>query len=299
MNGIICVNKPKDFTSFDVIAKMRGMMKIKRLGHAGTLDPMATGVLPIFVGYATRACDIMPDDTKEYIADFRFGMTTDTQDITGNVLSTQESNIKQHQLLEVLDEFKGEQDQVPPMYSAVRVNGQRLYDIARKGIEIERASRRINVLGLELLSFDEQQQTARIQVSCSKGTYIRTICHDIGQRLGVGATLTELCRTRAGAFLLEDCITLEQAQHLADTNSFRRVLLPIEKIFDGLPKINLNEIQSHKFMNGVRLDLNRVYYEDKDGFHAVFDHQGKFMGLGGLDREDMALRIEKMFSGKE
>ena len=186
MNGIICVNKPAGFTSFDVVAKLRGILREKRLGHGGTLDPMATGVLPVFVGTATKACDIMPDNTKSYRAGFRFGETTDTQDVTGEVLTRSDIEVSEETLKAVIPEFIGDVIQIPPMYSAVQVNGQRLYDLARKGVEVEREARQIQVFALELISYDPDMRERILDISCGKGTYIRTRISDIGARLGCG-----------------------------------------------------------------------------------------------------------------
>lgn len=295
MNGILCVNKPSGWTSFDVVAKVRGMAKTKKVGHAGTLDPMATGILPLFFGTATKACDVMPNDNKGYIATFRFGMTTDTLDITGNVQSQTESHITEAELRALLPSFLGEIDQIPPMFSAVQVNGRRLYDIARSGAEVERKARRVNILKLKLLEFSEEEQTATVEVLCSKGTYIRTLCSDIGEKLGVGATLTALNRHIVGNFTLDDCYTMEQLQAFTDAGVLDEKALPVEKVFEQLPKIKLNEVQSIKFRNGVKLDLNRVRYKNVDGLHKVFDQQNQFMGLARLNLETMELIVEKMF----
>lgn len=295
MNGILCVNKPSGWTSFDVVAKVRGMARTKKVGHAGTLDPMATGILPLFFGTATKACDVMPNDNKGYIATFRFGMTTDTLDITGNVQSQTESYITEAGLRALLPSFLGEIDQIPPMFSAVQVNGRRLYDIARSGAEVERKSRRVNILKLKLLEFSEEEQTAAVEVLCSKGTYIRTLCSDIGEKLGVGATLTALNRHIVGNFTLDDCYTMEQLQAFTDAGVLDEKALPVEKVFEQLPKIKLNEVQSIKFRNGVKLDLNRVRYKNVDGLHKVFDQQNQFMGLARLNLETMELIVEKMF----
>ena len=295
MNGILCVNKPSGWTSFDVVAKVRGMAKTKKVGHAGTLDPMATGILPLFFGTATKACDVMPNDNKGYIATFRFGMTTDTLDITGNVQSQTESHITEAELRALLPSFLGEIDQIPPMFSAVQVNGRRLYDIARSGAEVERKARRVNILKLKLLEFSEEEQTATVEVLCSKGTYIRTFCSDIGEKLGVGATLTALNRHIVGNFTLDDCYTMEQLQAFTDAGVLDEKALPVEKVFEQLPKIKLNEVQSIKFRNGVKLDLNRVRYKNVDGLHKVFDQQNQFMGLARLNLETMELIVEKMF----
>ncbi|MCM1480872.1 MAG: tRNA pseudouridine(55) synthase TruB, partial [Muribaculaceae bacterium] len=184
--GVICVNKPAGFTSFDVIAKMRGILKMKRLGHGGTLDPMATGVLPVFAGRAAKACDILPDSGKTYEAGFRFGVTTDTQDVTGTVTKERKADVTAEQLETVLENFRGEIMQIPPMYSAVSVGGKRLYDLARKGIEVERTARPVTIYTLELLEFNEGGQCGVLKISCSKGTYVRTLINDIGEALGSG-----------------------------------------------------------------------------------------------------------------
>lgn len=296
MNGIICVNKPKGWTSFDVVAKVRGMAKTKKVGHAGTLDPMATGVLPLFFGNATKACDVMPNDDKGYIATFKLGITTNTLDITGEIESTTKSSVDKEQLIEVLEKFKGEIEQIPPMFSAIQVNGRRLYDIARAGQVIERKPRKVTIKKLELIDFSKQEQIAKIEVICSKGTYIRSLCSDIGQALSVGATLTELERHIVGNFKLDDCYTLEQLQEFTDKNILAQKSLPVEKVFEQLPKIKLNSVQSTKFKNGVKLDLNRVHHKKILTNHKVFDNENNFLGLAKLDLEKQELVIEKMFS---
>lgn len=296
MNGIICVNKPKGWTSFDVVAKVRGMAKTKKVGHAGTLDPMATGVLPLFFGNATKACDVMPNDDKGYIATFKLGITTNTLDITGEIESTTKSSVDKEQLIEVLEKFNGEIEQIPPMFSAIQVNGRRLYDIARAGQVIERKPRKVTIKKLELIDFSKQEQIAKIEVICSKGTYIRSLCSDIGQALSVGATLTELERHIVGNFKLDDCYTLEQLQEFTDKNILAQKSLPVEKVFEQLPKIKLNSVQSTKFKNGVKLDLNRVHHKKILTNHKVFDNENNFLGLAKLDLEKQELVIEKMFS---
>lgn len=296
MNGIICINKPKGFTSFDVIAKLRGIMKIRKMGHAGTLDPMATGVLPVFVGNATRACDIMPDSTKRYTATFRLGCTTDTLDITGEVLTECKSNIDRNTLENVLEDFRGDIMQIPPMYSAVSINGKRLYDLARKGETVERPPRSITINSLELIEFDEATQTGVIDVDCSKGTYIRSLVSDIGEKLGCGGVLTELVRTRAGIFTLDKAVTIEQMQQIANSDGdFTKLLLLVEAVFESLPEIRLNEFQTRLFLNGVKLDLKRVKYKKADESHRVYSAEGKFLGLATTESETQQLRIAKMF----
>lgn len=295
MNGIICVNKPSEWTSFDVVAKVRGMAKTRKVGHAGTLDPMATGVLPLFFGNATKACDVMPNDNKGYLALCQFGFTTNTLDITGEIQSRAESHLTREEVEKTLSHFRGDIWQTPPMFSAIQVNGRRLYDIARGGGEVERPKRQVTIYKLELLDFDEERQCAKLEVLCSKGTYIRSLCSDIGDMLQVGATLIQLQRHIAGEFTLSDCYTLEELQTLTDQERLEQAVLPIERVFEQLPKIKLNAVQSKKFKNGVKLDLRRLIYQDKDGFQTVYDNENHFMGLASLNREKMELKIEKMF----
>lgn len=294
MNGIICVNKPQDFTSFDVIAKLRGILRIKRLGHGGTLDPMATGVLPVFVGTATKACDIMPDNSKSYLASFRLGQTSDTQDITGEILSSSDMTVGYDMLNDVLPCFKGKIMQLPPMYSAVQVNGQRLYDLARQGIEVERTPREIEISSLSLVDYDEEKREGVLEIGCSKGTYIRTIINDIGEKLGCGGIMTSLVRTSSGGFTLNDCFTFDEIQNARDEERLEELILPIERVFEKLPKIRLGEAQSRMYRNGVKLDLERVR-DVRDGAdtYAVYAHEVGFIGTAVADRENGVLRIGK------
>lgn len=294
MNGIICVNKPQDFTSFDVIAKLRGILRIKRLGHGGTLDPMATGVLPVFVGTATKACDIMPDNSKSYLASFRLGQTSDTQDITGEILSSSDMTVGYDMLNDVLPCFKGKIMQLPPMYSAVQVNGQRLYDLARQGIEVERTPREIEISSLSLVDYDEEKREGVLEIGCSKGTYIRTIINDIGEKLGCGGIMTSLVRTSSGGFTLNDCFTFDEIQNARDEERLEELILPIERVFEKLPKIRLGEAQSRMYRNGVKLDLERVRdVRDEADTYAVYAHEVGFIGTAVADRENGVLRIGK------
>ena len=209
LNGIICVYKPVGFTSFDVIAKMRGILKMKKLGHAGTLDPMAEGVLPVFAGCATKACDMLPDHDKVYRAGFRLGVTTDTQDSSGTVISENDTPVYKDGLISAAECFRGDIMQLPPMYSAVSVNGKRLYELARQGKTVEREPRPITVYSLDIKEYDEQTRSGVMEISCSKGTYIRTLINDIGDKLGCGGIMTSLVRTAACGFTLDDCVTIE------------------------------------------------------------------------------------------
>lgn len=297
MNGILCMNKPQDFTSFDVIGKLRGILHMKRLGHTGTLDPMATGVLPILVGTATKACDILPNQDKTYQATVVFGKATDTLDIWGKpVQDYPEQHVTEAALRAVLPEFLGDITQLPPMYSAVSVNGKRLYELARKGETVERPTRTVHIDAIALDAFDETQQTATLTVSCGKGTYIRTLLSDIGQRLGGDAVMTALTRTAACGYPLQDCLTFEQVAAAMADGTLEEHLLPTDSLFSSYPKLRLNAAQERMFCNGVKLDLNRLrnLQPDQD-IYTVYGATGTFLGTALADRTQQELRIGKRF----
>ena len=297
MNGILCMNKPQDFTSFDVIGKLRGILHMKRLGHTGTLDPMATGVLPILVGTATKACDILPNQDKTYQATVVFGKATDTLDIWGKPLQDYpEQHVTEAALRTVLPEFLGDITQLPPMYSAVSVNGKRLYELARKGETVERPTRTVHIDAITLDAFDETQQTATLTVSCGKGTYIRTLLSDMGQRLGGDAVMTALPRTAACGYPLQDCLTFEQVAAAMADGTLEEHLLPTDSLFSSYPKLRLNAAQERMFCNGVKLDLNRLrnLQPDQD-IYTVYGATGTFLGTALADRTQQELRIGKRF----
>lgn len=297
MNGILCMNKPQDFTSFDVIGKLRGILHMKRLGHTGTLDPMATGVLPILVGTATKACDILPNQDKTYQATVVFGKATDTLDIWGKPLQDYpEQHVTEAALRAVLPEFLGDITQLPPMYSAVSVNGKRLYELARKGETVERPTRTVHIDAITLDAFDETQQTATLTVSCGKGTYIRTLLSDMGQQLGGDAVMTALTRTAACGYPLQDCLTFEQVTAAMADGTLEEHLLPTDSLFSSYPKLRLNAAQERMFCNGVKLDLNRLrnLQPDQD-IYTVYGATGTFLGTALADRTQQELRIGKRF----
>lgn len=301
-NGILCVDKPAGFTSFDVIAKLRGITRIKKIGHAGTLDPMATGVLPVFFGRAVKAVDLLPNHDKAYDAELKLGITSDTQDITGNITSQTPHNVTVKDFENALKAFSGEISQLPPMYSAVKVNGRRLYDIARSGGKADVSPRKVMVYSIGLTSFDEDAKICHISVACSRGTYIRTICHDLGQALGCGAVMTALRRTSACGFTLKDCLSLDKIQSLADENILSDKLLPVSSVFSGLPELILNESQSKHFCSGLELGLHQFGHVPKDGIRLrVLDSCGRFLGLAEADayNDDPKLKIIKLFTLKE
>lgn len=298
MTGILCVHKPEGPTSFDVVARVRRMTGIRRVGHGGTLDPMATGVLPVFVGRATKLCDILPEQDKGYRAAFRLGLTTDTQDITGEVLSQSAVRCGKAEVLGLLPRFLGEQDQVPPMYSAVKVGGKKLYQLARQGREVERPPRRVSIRSITLEEADEAGGEYTLQVHCSKGTYIRTLCHDLGQALGCGAVLISLCRTHACGFALADCVTLAEASMLAEAGALTEKLLPCEIVFRDRPRLDLSDEEARRLRNGVRLDLERLSLRGDEGQVAVFSG-GRFLGTALTWQVEGQLRLQKLFRLEE
>lgn len=294
MTGIICVNKEKDITSFGVVAKLRGITGEKKAGHTGTLDPMATGVLPVMFGGATRFLNFLPDSDKGYRATFKLGVTTDTLDITGNVTSEFEVAANAEDVKNAMRDFVGVIDQVPPMYSAKSVDGVRLYDLAREGKTIEREACKVEIKSLDLVSFDDEEHIYQIDVLCGKGTYIRSLIDDIGKKLGCGAVMTELVRTKAMGFDLADCVTLAELQERKDSGrGFGDVLIDVEKMFDCYKKVRVSPAQSTRFFNGGALDINRVQKNiQPDEICAVYSDKNEFLGLGQRQGEELrALRV--------
>ena len=299
MTGIICVNKEKDITSFGVVAKLRGITGEKKAGHTGTLDPMATGVLPVMFGGATRFLNFMPYSDKGYRATFKLGMTTDTLDITGEVTSQSEVAVSVDDVKNAMRDFVGVIDQIPPMFSAKSVDGVRLYDLAREGKTVEREACRVEIKELELVAFDETEHTYQIDVLCSKGTYIRSLIDDIGKKLGCGAVMTELVRTKAMGFDLSDCVTLAELQERKDSGKgFDDVLIDIERMFDCYKKVRVSSAQSTRFFNGGALDINRVQKNIMpDEICAVYSDKNEFLGLG--QRQGEELKVLRVLSVRE
>ena len=278
MNGIVIVDKPQDWTSQDVVSKLRGVFKTRRIGHGGTLDPMATGVLPVFVGRATRAVEFFEHAEKTYIATLRLGLTTDTEDISGRVLEEKAVSVTEEELETVLSHFCGEIDQVPPMYSAIKVNGQKLYELARKGREVERQSRKVTIFRLECEEFDGSE--AKLFVHCSKGTYIRTLCKDIGEALGCGGCMAALRRVSAGAYTIENAVSLETL--VAEENP-EKYLLTVDSMFDDYPQTVLTENQEKRCRNGNSFSLNLA-----DDTYRVYSKTGEFLMLAKVENGVMA-----------
>lgn len=293
MTGIICINKDKDMTSFSVVSRLRGITGEKKAGHTGTLDPMATGVLPVMLGGATRFLDYLPDSDKGYRASFILGKTTDTLDITGTVTGEYQANATPKDVEEALVDFRGTITQIPPMYSAVSVDGKRLYDLARQGIEVERPSRQVEIKKLELVDFHDGEYA--IDVLCTKGTYIRTLIDDIGRKLGCGAVMTALTRTLAMGFTLEDCVTLDELQRIKDTSkNFDEVLTDIEKMFEPYNAVYVSPAQAKRFSNGGALALERLNRQLEDGVYRVFTRNGDFLGLGECVSSKGELTVKRL-----
>ena len=269
-NGILIVDKPAGWTSQDVAAKLRGVFHEKRVGHGGTLDPMATGVLPIFIGRATRAVPFFEHADKVYEAGLRLGLVTDTQDVTGRTLEEHAVDITQERLEAALDNFRGEIAQIPPMYSAIKVNGQKLYALARQGKAVERAPRPVTIFALDLLGGAGADW--RLRVHCSKGTYVRTLCHDIGAALGCGGCLSALRRTRAGAYDVTRSHTMAEILAADDPEA---LLLPTDSLFSDRPALKVAENAERKLRNGAPLHTPKL----KDGEYRVYNQAGDFLLL--------------------
>lgn len=290
ISGILCLDKPEDITSFWCCSLLRKRLQTKKIGHGGTLDPMATGVLPILIGNATRAMDILPIQDKGYRASFRFGFVSDTEDIWGHVSKTDKPVPSLKQLEDILPSFTGPLRQTPPMMSALKKDGVRLYDLARQGIEIERESREIHVYACTLVSYDEQTGEGTLDFTVSKGTYIRTLCSDIGKALGCGAVMTALRRTMAAGYTLEQCVSLQDAKEMGREELLSHIL-PTETAFESYPAVQVTPAQANRFRNGGALSLDRLPVPVTD-IVRIHDN-GQFLGLG--KPEDTELKIYKLF----
>lgn len=301
INGIINVRKERGYTSFDVVAKLRGILKTKKIGHTGTLDPDAEGVLPVCVGKATRVCELLTDKDKEYEAVLLLGRTTDTQDVTGVTLSEAEVHISQEEVQRAVLSFVGSYDQIPPMYSALKVNGRKLCDLARAGVEVERAARPVTIHDITLLEVNLPR--IRMRVHCSKGTYIRTLCHDIGITLGCGGCMESLLRTRVAGFRLEHSYTLAELQQMKDAGAIEEAVIQIDSVFGKFPAVTACRSCEKLLYNGNKLpaaawrqngDTGVSEASDRSQFR-VYDEAGHFIGIYEYLVAEQVLKPVKMF----
>lgn len=298
VNGIINIYKEAGFTSHDVVAKLRGIVKQKKIGHTGTLDPDATGVLPVCLGNATKLCDMLTDKSKEYEACLLLGVTTDTQDMSGQILTRQEITCTQEEAREAVLSFVGGYDQIPPMYSAIKVNGKKLYELARNGIEIERKPRRVEIPKIEILACELPE--LRFRVACSKGTYIRALCADIGDKLGCGAAMKSLVRTRVGNFHIEEAWKLSDVEKMAAEGTLLEHVVASDKVFMEYGKVTVKQLFEKALANGNKLKLNQIDFEKEqelmDGeMLRVYNSQDIFTGVYTYAAAEHCLKPYKMF----
>lgn len=295
MTGIICLDKQEHMTSFSAVARARRITGEKKAGHAGTLDPMATGILPVLFGGATRFMEFLPVHDKGYRARIQLGMTTDTLDTTGTVLTRSGVRVSKAQVEQALAAFLGDILQVPPMYSALLKNGVRLYELARRGEEVERQARPVTIYRLELTEFDGQTQECTLNVLCSKGTYIRSLADDLGRMLGCGAVMSGLRRTYAAGFSLKDCVTLDTLSELVQQGKLSQCMIPLERVLAAYPSLSVTQAQAVRFANGGALDADRLRFAEKrDGLFRVYSPDERFLGLGELLPEERELKVRRV-----
>lgn len=297
IHGVLNVHKEQGYTSHDVVAKLRGILHQKKIGHTGTLDPDAAGVLPVCLGTATKLCDMLTDETKTYQAVLRLGIVTDTQDMTGKILSSNESIPVEEEVRRVIEGFRGAYDQIPPMYSAIKVGGKKLYELAREGIEIDRKARRVTIFAVKI----EECCLPRVRftVQCSKGTYIRTLCQDIGERLGCGGCMESLLRLQVGRFQLEDSLKLEEIRSLYEEGRLEEALIPVDDMFGQYPAVQVQERYQKLIDNGNPFHADQVAGGVETGWETVrvYNEQGKFYGIYRYIPEEKRYRPVKMFLG--
>ena len=291
MDGVIVLHKPKGKTSHDMVGFLRRLLSVRRIGHTGTLDPDATGVLPLCVGMCTKASQYIMDSEKTYVATMQLGAATTTQDASGEVTNKAEVQVSQAQIEQTIQSFIGEIMQIPPMYSAVKVDGKKLYTLAREGIEIERKPRKVQIHGIQILDIDMQAAMVRMEVTCSKGTYIRTLIHDIGEKLGCFAHMTDLVRTKSGGFTLDEAYTCEELVALKEAGKLSEVILPTERVFAKYPEIVLNEKNTQRARNGVTIRYLGVQAEQR---YRVYGVDGAFLCLS-VGCEDGSLKMITSF----
>ena len=309
INGVINIYKERGFTSHDVVAKLRGILKQKKIGHTGTLDPDAEGVLPVCLGKGTRLCDMLTDHSKVYEAVLLLGQSTDTQDVSGTVLQEASVEVSEEEVRKAIMSFVGPYDQIPPMYSALKVNGQKLCDLARAGKEVERKARPVEIYEIQIEEI--YLPRVRMTVSCSKGTYIRTLCHDIGEKLKCHGCMESLLRTRVGQFQLKDSLTLAQVETYRDENRVSEIVMPVDQVFSDCPALKLTKEAAKLGYNGNPFSSTQALAEDgqtvdksleislnSGKWFRVYDPEGVFIGVYAYDSKRDQFRPEKMFYEK-
>lgn len=314
-NGLINIYKEQGFTSNDVVAKLRGILHQKKIGHTGTLDPDATGVLVVCLGTGTKLVEMLTDHDKEYIAVCKLGVTTDTQDMSGTVLTESEVHVTRQELHEAVQAFVGDYDQIPPMYSAIKQNGKKLYELAREGIEVERKPRKIHIGAITILDDSnlEKDSSFVMEIKCSKGTYIRTLCNDIGERLGCGAAMQNLMRTRVGAFALDSAVKLSQVEEMRDNGTLESIIKSPEYIFRDLDAIHVSDNCRVILENGNSFRKDNLVSEDPEGVNdkdfakemfsdgdmfRVYSEDDTFFGIYKYDARTKQFKVDKFFFEK-
>lgn len=305
MDGIINIYKEQGFTSHDVVAKLRGILKQKKIGHTGTLDPDAVGVLPVCLGKATKVCDLLTDKNKTYEAVLQLGVVTDTQDLSGAVLEEHLVDCKKEEIIEAVMSFVGPYAQIPPMYSALKVNGKKLYELAREGKEVERKARQVEIFEIIIEDIDEEAHTVKMSVACSKGTYIRTLCHDIGEKLGCGGAMASLKRTKVSSFLLEDSIKLSEVEQFVKEGTIEQHVIQVDSLFQDLEVLEVKAEYQKYVDNGNKLEVSFLVSEGSDNVsgkislevkkeYRVYDATKRFVGIFEAENRK-TLKPKKMF----
>lgn len=305
MDGIINIYKEQGFTSHDVVAKLRGILKQKKIGHTGTLDPDAIGVLPVCLGKATKVCDLLTDKNKTYEAVLQLGVVTDTQDLSGVVLEEHLVDCKKEEIIEAVMSFVGPYAQIPPMYSALKVNGKKLYELAREGKEVERKARQVEIFEIIIEDIDEETHTVKMSVACSKGTYIRTLCHDIGEKLGCGGAMASLKRTKVSSFLLKDSIKLSEVEQFVKEGTIEQHVIQVDTLFQDLEVLEVKADYQKYVDNGNKLEVSFLVSEGSDNIfgkisleikkeYRVYDAEKRFVGIFEAENRK-TLKPKKMF----
>ncbi len=286
INGILVIDKPAGKTSHDMVNFVRRVTGIRKVGHTGTLDPEATGVLPILIGKATKLSEVLICDDKEYETSFIYGKRTDTQDATGNILSIDDDEFDEHDITLSINKFIGEIDQMPPMYSAIKKDGKKLYELARRGIMVEREYRRVKIHDIDIIDIDTDNKRVKMNVSCSKGTYIRTLCADIGDEIGTGAYMETLRRTKSGCFTIQYSYTPEEIEQIAKADCLKDYILPMEDVFKDLDKVVLDDFLTAKYKNGIKIRRKGLII---DSYYLVYGPDNELLGISKYNGEELVM----------